>query len=89
MKKMGRPKKAEGRFRHVSINVEPELADEIEAAALADGGRPVSAFGRLLLTAAWRTFKMKGDKGDAWLREFGTAWVVGAEAAKSHRVARA
>lgn len=79
MPKMGRPRKEGGRFLHVSINVEPELAVAIVAAARADGDRPVSAFGRMLLTASWRIYKEKGREGDAWLKKHGAPirWVEG------------
>ena len=68
--KMGRPMKDGGRFRHLSVNIEPEMYAEIEAAARADE-RAISAFGRMLVNAAWRIYLQKGDAANEWLRKHG------------------
>lgn len=79
-KKMGRPRKAE-KYLSLSANIEPVLHDEIAAASVADG-RAISAFGRLLLGAAWRIYRQKERKGEnahEWLTRLAGPVYTGAK----------
>jgi len=83
-RKMGRPRKPENeRLAHLSINVEVPLFEELDRAARADGDRPLSAFGRLLLTAAWRMYREQGKNGDTWLKKYGSPIYMEQKAART------